>query len=91
MTEVAVFVRVAGRVQGVAFRAWTRETARKLGVRGWVENCADGSVAAHLEGREEAVQAMLAAMHEGPRHAAVHGLETEPSEPVGCAGFEILR
>ena len=46
----AVRVRIAGRVQGVNFRAWTRDEAERLGLDGWVRNEADGSVTALLAG-----------------------------------------
>jgi acylphosphatase len=46
----AVLVRIEGSVQGVGFRAWTQSEASRLGLRGWVRNEPDGSVAAHLEG-----------------------------------------
>ncbi len=41
---------VHGRVQGVFYRDWTVENARELRLAGWVKNCRDGTVAAHLEG-----------------------------------------
>ncbi|MDQ7836742.1 MAG: acylphosphatase [Humidesulfovibrio sp.] len=44
---------VAGRVQGVWFRGWTRETARALGLNGWVRNMPDGSVAGQAQADEE--------------------------------------
>ena len=37
-------VRVTGRVQGVWFRGWTKDEATRRGLRGWVDNEADGSV-----------------------------------------------
>ena len=40
---------VTGLVQGVWFRGWTRETARALGLRGWVRNMPDGSVAGQAQ------------------------------------------
>src|SRR5690606_5265054 len=43
MKEIAYAVRVTGRVQGVAYRAWTQGQARALGLRGWVRNRGDGS------------------------------------------------
>ena len=57
MAEVARHVRVTGRVQGVFFRAWAQGQARELGVSGWIRNCPDGSVEAHLGGEEDCVAA----------------------------------
>ena len=62
MGEVARHVRVTGRVQGVFYRAWTREQAHALGVHGWVRNCPDGSVEAHAEGDEQAVEELVVRM-----------------------------
>jgi acylphosphatase len=50
MAELAKHVRVTGRVQGVFYRAWAQGQARELGVSGWIRNCPDGSVEAHLGG-----------------------------------------
>jgi acylphosphatase len=44
MTQVARHVRVYGQVQGVFYRAWTREQADELKIMGWVRNCPDGRV-----------------------------------------------
>jgi len=41
-----VRVRILGRVQGVFFRYNTRKIAERLGIKGWVRNCKDGSVEA---------------------------------------------
>ena len=59
MTAIARHVTVTGRVQGVFFRAWTRERADALGVVGWVRNCPDGHVEVHIEGQADAVDQML--------------------------------
>ena len=53
---IARHISVTGRVQGVFFRSWTREQADALEVTGWVRNCPDGRVDAHLEGEEAAVE-----------------------------------
>jgi acylphosphatase len=84
-------VRVSGRVQGVAYRAWARDEAERLGLSGWVRNERDGSVTALLAGPEEAVARMVAAMRVGPRVAIVDRLETEPTGEVPPLGFEIRR
>ncbi len=80
---------MTGRVQGVFFRAWTQQQARELGVNGWVRNCADGSVEAHLEGDEAAVKALVQRMHEGPPSAVVERVEVEEIESEGLPGFEV--
>ena len=50
MKLMTVKLRISGRVQGVCFRHYTRETAMQNGVNGWVRNCPDGSVEAILQG-----------------------------------------
>lgn len=64
-------VRVTGHVQGVFFRDSTRAQAQQRGVGGWVRNRDDGSVEAELEGPEDAVDAVVAWMRDGPEHARV--------------------
>ena len=64
-------VRVEGRVQGVGFRYYTEKEANRLGISGWVRNCADGSVEAVICGSEEQVNAMLTWLKHGPSSAEV--------------------
>jgi len=82
-------IRVTGRVQGVFFRAWTREQAVRLSVNGWVRNCADGSVEAHVEGEEAAVEEMIVAIKRGPEAARVEALDCEAVDPTGAHNFEV--
>jgi acylphosphatase len=92
VSEIAVRVRVTGRVQGVGYRAWAAGAARGLGLRGWVRNDPDGAVTALLVGPRDAVDAMLEAMLRGPRHAAVAAVATEAASAGDApAGFEIRR
>jgi acylphosphatase len=83
--------RITGRVQGVFFRAWTRETAEALGVRGTVRNRGDGSVEAHALGSSEVLGRFEARLREGPRAARVERVEVQEStEAVPPAPFRIL-
>jgi acylphosphatase len=82
-------VRVTGQVQGVFFRAWTRNEARRLRVSGWVRNCEDGSVEALLEGNEQAVEQLIGLMRHGPPGARVEGLSASVAEPENLGGFEV--
>ncbi len=83
MDRIAVRARITGRVQGVAYRAWTRARARALGLSGWVKNCDDGSVLAWFEGDPEAVQTMLDALWDGPGAAIVTDVRSEEARPQG--------
>ena len=88
--RICVSARITGRVQGVWFRGWVREEARRLGLTGWVRNEPDGSVAALFVGPGTAVAAMLALCREGPPHAQVLGVEAAPVIPVPeLAGFRV--
>jgi acylphosphatase len=64
-------VIISGRVQGVWFRASTKEKADELGLTGWVRNTAKGDVEALFEGDEAAVAEMLAWCWKGPSLAEV--------------------
>ncbi|HQZ12181.1 MAG TPA: acylphosphatase [Devosia sp.] len=89
-TERRVHVIVSGTVQGVGYRAWTADTARRHHLSGWVRNRRDGSVEAVFAGSQPAIDAMLSDCHNGPPSSdvtAVHATETwEPVTP----GFHIL-
>lgn len=86
---IAVDVRITGHVQGVFFRARTRERAEQLGVCGWVRNEADGSVTGHFEGDEDAVAGLVDWCHEGPSRAHVSTVRVTPSEVRGLDGFDV--
>jgi acylphosphatase len=82
-------VVVTGRVQGVAFRAATRQKAEACGVAGWVRNRADGSVEAAFEGDPEAVALLVAFCRAGPRLARVERVEVVEEAPEGLRAFEL--
>lgn len=88
---IRAHVFVSGRVQGVYYRATTRETARERGVGGWVRNLDDGRVEAVFEGAEEAVESMVEWCHTGSPTARVDDVEVEYSDPTGLEAFEIRR
>ena len=71
---------IMGKVQGVWFRESMRAEAERLGVTGWVRNCADGSVEAVTQGDDAAVDAVLAWAHTGPPLARVERVVAEPGD-----------
>ena len=89
MARLAKSVRVTGRVQGVFYRAWTRQQAEAIGAAGWIRNAADGSVEALVEGDETAVAALIDAMREGPDGAEVTNVEIVEAEPENLEHFAV--
>ena len=89
MNEACFKVSIRGRVQGVGFRYHTRIEAMRLGLRGWVQNCADGSVEACICGPEDAVAAMLDWLANGPDWARVDELNKSPATPPNDSDFII--
>ena len=85
----AVTVKVTGRVQGVSFRWYAVQEAERLGVAGWVRNEPDGSVAAHVEGDDAAVDAMMAWCRRGPSYASVRDVAVTDAQVSGAHGFDI--
>ncbi len=83
---------VYGRVQGVGFRWFVRDQARRLGVRGTVRNREDGSVEVHASGAETTIAKLRALLYDGPPGAAVERIEETipPSTPLP-ESFTILR
>ena len=85
----SVDVVVRGQVQGVSFRAYAEEQARRLRVAGWIRNEPDGSVAGHFEGDQLAVEALVEWCRTGPRLARVDGVDVRESPPQGAGAFAI--
>ena len=91
MAEVARHVRVTGYVQGVFYRAWAQGQARELAISGWIRNCPDGSVEAHLQGEDGDVSRMIDRMRRGPSNARVDDVEVEDGELGEAGRFELRR
>jgi acylphosphatase len=72
-----VLVRVHGRVQGVAYRAWTVYEAMDRGLDGWVRNRMDGTVEAVVAGLSSEVDRMIDACRNGPPAARVTHVEVD--------------
>jgi acylphosphatase len=87
--DKAVSVKVTGRVQGVAFRWYAVQEAERLGVRGWIRNEPDESVAGHFEGPSDAVDALVAWCGHGPSYASVRHVSVTEARATGAAEFTI--
>ena len=68
---------VSGKVQGVFFRASTRERALDLGLNGRATNLPDGRVDVIAEGTAAALDALEVWLHQGPPAARVESVVRE--------------
>ncbi len=75
-----VHVIVTGRVQGVFFRAETKQAADRFQLNGWVRNLPNGTVEAIFEGKEESIAEMLVWCKSGPPLSMVENIEATPME-----------
>ncbi|MDR3566580.1 MAG: acylphosphatase [Syntrophobacteraceae bacterium] len=75
MEKRRVRVWITGRVQGVYFRAYTRDAGRSIGVAGWVRNLPDGRVEAVFEGDQDKVEEMVEWCYTGSPHSRVENVD----------------
>ena len=81
---------VSGRVQGVGFRWFVVKEATSLGLTGWTRNLPDGRVEVVAQGEPGAVEALAAALAQGPPHARVGRVEAgEAPVDAARAGFDV--
>ncbi len=81
---------VSGHVQGVGFRFFAQDAARREGLCGHVTNHDDGAVAVVAEGDAEALDRFERALRRGPSRSRVERVIVDGVEPSGLhAGFEI--
>ena len=81
--NVRVRLRIEGSVQGVFFRASAQDQARRLGLKGWVRNCPDGSVEIVAEGDRKNIDELIAWCRHGPAGAQVQDVQVQWQEPKG--------
>jgi acylphosphatase len=82
-------VFVSGRVQGVFYRAETKNNASCLNLTGWARNLPDGRVEAVIEGKEDKVNALIDWCRKGPSFASVTEIEVKEEPYTGT--FEDFR
>jgi acylphosphatase len=85
--ETTVRLRISGRVQGVAYRAWAERQAARLSLSGSVRNRRDGSVEMVISGPEQAVRTMIERCRQGPRLARVAAVSEQIESAPVAPGF----
>lgn len=80
---------VSGKVQGVYFRASTREQALALGIDGQAINLPDGGVEVLASGTPHALAALERWLRHGPPAARVDAVTWMPCDDTVPEGFRI--
>jgi acylphosphatase len=80
---------VSGRVQGVGFRYFAADAARREGLSGAVRNLDDGTLEAVAEGEAASMERFERALRQGPSRSRVEHVRVEDIEPLTTYGFTI--
>ncbi len=88
---IAKHLIITGHVQGVFYRATAEQVALKIGLRGWIQNNASGSVEAHIEGEDAVIEQFIDWCHHGPDKAEVENVQVTDCEPENCSSFEVRK
>jgi len=88
---LAKLYRVRGRVQGVGFRYFVEQSAKRLDIRGWVRNLDDGSVEAYAVGTAAQLSDLAGLLWNGPRWAEVRGVEESEAPLEDYSGFSVRQ
>ena len=86
-----ITIIVSGKVQGVFFRAATKEKADELGVKGFVRNEPNGSVFIEAEAEETVLYKFVKWCNSGPPRAQVQHVEVIPGDVAGLENFFVKR
>ncbi|GIL22699.1 MAG: acylphosphatase [Bacteroidota bacterium] len=84
-------ILVTGNVQGVYYRASTKQKADELGIKGFVRNQPDGSVYIEAEAPAETLKQFIEWCHRGPKRAQVQQVETTQAPLQNFTEFEVRR
>jgi acylphosphatase len=90
--DITAKVLISGRVQGVWFRAYTRDMAASLGLKGYVKNLPDGRVEAVFKGAKPKVMEAIGWCYQGSPHSRVSDVDVDwIKDATSYAGFDIRR
>jgi acylphosphatase len=82
---------IAGRVQGVGYRAFAVAMARRIGVAGWARNLDDGRVEVHAEGSRAQLEEFEQHLRKGPPFAEVTDVEAREAAASSVQEFSIAH
>jgi len=82
---------ITGTVQGIFYRAFVKENAEKLNVKGFVRNLEDGRVEVFLEGNTNEVDKMIELCKKGPKHSEIRKIEEKEEKFQDFKVFKVLH
>ncbi len=86
MAKEQRIIRIHGKVQGVGYRFFATRVARRLGLKGNIQNNRDGTVDAVVEGEKSVIDDWIEELKEGPRYAEVTKIDQETKDFTGRLG-----
>jgi acylphosphatase len=89
--KLAKLYRVRGRVQGVGFRYFVEQSAKPLGIRGWVRNDDDGTVEVYAVGTSGQHSDFAGLLWQGPRWAEVRGVDETEAAVENHSDFSVRQ
>lgn len=87
----SVRLYITGIVQGVFFRAFIKQNAEKLNVKGFIRNLTDGRIEIFLEGNVNEVNKMIDLCKKGPKHSKVKNVEEKKERFQDFKTFKVLH
>ena len=86
-----VHLEIAGKVQGVFFRATAKDIAKLHKITGWIKNTKDNKVEAIITGETENVEAFILWSRKGPQKARVQHVKVTEMNLKKFDSFEVIR
>ncbi|MBT4257948.1 acylphosphatase [archaeon] len=87
----SVRLYIDGTVQGVFFRAFVKQNAERLNVKGFIRNLEDGRIEVFLEGDLEPMKKMIELCKKGPKHSIIRKVEEKPERFQDLKSFKVLH
>jgi len=87
----SVRLYVTGTVQGIFYRAFVKENAERLNIKGFVRNLEDGRIEAFIEGESETVNKLIELCKKGPKHSQIRDVEIKPERFQDFKVFKVLH
>jgi acylphosphatase len=85
-----VRLKISGQVQGVFFRKYVADEAKKLDIKGHVRNLESGEVEVVAEGSPESVEAIISICKKGAPHSSVKSVDIQELNHIGFDDFKVL-